>query len=114
MTTKNITITDLAETIHELNSQTHWFNRVKAAERRCEICKHDRDYQAGDLLYLYEVEYGRRKRHFVERDAKGRFVNNWVDNEPLVMRITHVLPAAQCDGLVEGYCLLSIEAVGER
>ena len=114
MTTKTITTTDPAETIHELNIQTHWLNRVKAAEKRYEIRKHDRDYQAGDLLHLYEAdERGRRELHYVERNAKGQFVNRWVARPPAIARITHVLPGVQADGIHDDYCILSITLIEE-
>ena len=98
--------------IHELKTEPRWFERVKAGEKHAEVRVHDRDYQVGDLLHLYEInKHGTRVSRFVERDAKGRFLNEYVDNDPLVVRITHVLLAAQCEGLSESYCLLSIEAV---
>ena len=99
--------------LHELKIQSRWFERVKAGEKRAEIRKHDRDFQAGDLLDLYEIsEYGNRKTHFVERDSKGRYLNAWVDNPPLHCRITHVLPYKATAGLEMGFCILSIQLLG--
>lgn len=97
---------------HELKIETRWFERVAAGEKRAEIREHDRDYQVGDLLHLYEVnEWGNRRKHFVERDERGRFVQRWVGNNPIVAAVTHVLPAHMAAGIADGYCLLSIEVL---
>lgn len=100
-------------TTHDLNITALWFDRVKSGEKRVEIREHDRDYQAGDLLRLYEVtEYGNRKMTFVERDERGRFASYWVENDPIVARITHVLPHHLFPvGIRADYCALSIEVV---
>lgn len=100
-------------TTHDLNIAAPWFDRVKSGEKRVEIREHDRDYQAGDLLRLYETNrFGDRKRRFVARDERGRFVNEYHDNPPVVARVTHVLPHRLLpDGLRTDYCALSIEVV---
>lgn len=98
--------------IHELKIKQPWFDRVAAGEKRAEVRKHDRDFQVGDEVHLYEAnEYGRRVRHYVERDERGRFVNAWVDRPPVRAFITHVLPGHMTDGLDNDYCVLSIEVV---
>lgn len=97
---------------HDLKIESRWFARVASGKKRSEIRKHDRDYQVGDVLRLFEVnEYGSRKGHFVERDERGRFVNRWVDTDPILARVTHVLPGAQADGITPDYCVLSIEVM---
>lgn len=97
--------------IHELNLAQPWFDRVAAGEKCAEIRKHDRDYQVGDLLHLFEVnEYGNRRWHYVERDERGRFVHERRANAPIVATVTHVLAAHQFpEGITAGYCALSIE-----
>lgn len=96
--------------IHELKIREVRFDRVASGEKRAEVRKHDRDFQVGDTLRLVRVgQYGGQTRHFVERNERGQFVNQYVEDAPIDVRVTHVLPAAQADGLAEGYCLLSIE-----
>ncbi|GAA1992635.1 hypothetical protein GCM10009718_32930 [Isoptericola halotolerans] len=98
--------------IHELKIRETWFDRVAAGEKRAEVRKHDRDFQVGDALRLVRVgSYGNPTYRFVERDERGRFVNQHVEVPPIDVRVTHVLPAAQADGLTEGYCLLSVEVI---
>lgn len=97
--------------IHELNLAQPWFDHVASGEKRSKIREHDRGYQAGDTLHLFELDqWGARTRCLVDRDEGGRFVNEWVDNDPLVATVTHVLPAHQFpEGIAPGYCVLSIE-----
>jgi hypothetical protein len=98
--------------IHQLKIREPWFERVAAGQKRAEVRKHDRDFQVGDTLHLIEVsDYGNPNQHYVERDARGRFVNDWRENDPVFATITHVLPAAQADGIEAGYCVLSIEVM---
>ena len=80
--------------IHALKIKSPWFTRVQAGQKHAEVRLHDRDYQAGDLLRLREV------------DQHG---NTHTGTNPITARITHVLPASHCEGLKPGYCLLSIE-----
>lgn len=102
----------MTDRIHELNIKPEWLERVKAGQKRAEVRKHDRDFQAGDLLHLFELDrWGRRVQVFVERDAKGRFVNEYVDKAPVVARILHVLDGRHADGLDDDYCVLSIEVL---
>lgn len=99
---------------HELKTRTPWFNRVASGEKRAEIRKHDRDFQVGDLLRLVEVDQnGYRRTTWVPegRDDRGRFTAGYSREHVQTARITHVLPAAQADGISDGYCLLSIELV---
>lgn len=76
-------------TRHEIKIQKQWFDRAASGQKRAEIRKHDRDYQAGDeLLFL---------------------VPNLVAWEPTATsEVLHVLPGHQVDGLDNEYCVLSI------
>ena len=95
---------------HKLKIQEPWTSRVRTGEKRAEVRKHDRDFQAGDLLELIPVhESGAYVREFVERDERGRFVNEYRAVARIPARITHVLPASQFPGIADGYCVLSIE-----
>lgn len=38
--------------IHELKIEHEWLDRIRRGLKTCEIRKHDRDFQAGDTLYL--------------------------------------------------------------
>ena len=97
-------------TTHDLKIRERWAARVRSGEKRAEIRKHDRDFQVGDTVRLIPVsEYGNVLREFVERDARGRFVNEWRTLAPIEARITHVLDGRQAAGIEDGYCLLSIE-----
>lgn len=99
--------------IHELNIQKRWFDRIATDEQRVVISKHDRDFQAGDEIHLFEAnERGNRISRWVDsgRDERGRFTpSGFVTQEPLRARITHVLPASQSGGITVGDCALSIE-----
>lgn len=94
--------------IHELDIRTAQAQRIGAGEITAKVVAHDTDYQTGDELRLFEMnDWGNRKYHYEDRDAKGRFANTRVEEPPVCVQITHVLPASQCDGLVEGKVLLS-------
>lgn len=100
---------------HDLKIESRWFERVASGEKRAEIRVHDRDFQVGDVLAMKEVnEYGSPLRHLRERDARGRFVNQWVARV-VTVRITHVLAGHQAGGIGNDHCLLSITdpVVGE-
>lgn len=100
--------------IHELKIRAPWFDRVAAGEKRSEVRVHDRDYQVGDTLRLTSVtKYNNPTSTFVERDERGRFVNGYVEVAPVDVRVTHVLPGSQADGVDADYCVLSIELVNE-
>lgn len=94
--------------IHELNIGPSQFARIDAGQVVAKVVLHDKDYQAGDELRMYEMnDWGNRKHHYEERDEKGRFASRNVENPPVRVQITHVLPAAQCEGIVSGSVLLS-------
>lgn len=99
---------------HDLKTRTPWFDRVAAGEKRAEIRRHDRDFQVGDMLRLIEVnEYGTPKSTWVPegRDARGRFTAGYTRYHEQTVRITHVLPGKQADGIADDYCVLSIQVV---
>jgi hypothetical protein len=94
--------------IHELNIGPSQFARIDAGQVVAKVVLHDKDYQASDELHFYESnDYGHRLYHYEDRDEKGRFSNQRVENPPVRVQITHVLPAAQCEGLVARNVLLS-------
>lgn len=45
--------------IHELKILPEFFKAIVSGEKRFEIRKNDREYQAGDILRLYEFEEGK-------------------------------------------------------
>lgn len=96
--------------LHELNLDSPRFRRVEHGEMTAVICKHHRDYQAGDTLNLFEAHPdGARLRHYVER-LNGRFLHEWRDNTPITVEITHVLSHHQYPhALPEGFCMLSFK-----
>jgi len=94
--------------IHEMGIEAVPFGRVGSGEITARVVQHDKDYQVGDELHLFELNgWGGRKTHYQERNAKGHFVRNDVDNAPLRVEIRHVLSALRCDGLLPGKVLLS-------
>lgn len=82
---------------HSLKIRTAWFERIANLEKTAEIRRHDRDFQVGDNVELWEIgEYGHKT---------GRHVR---------AEIQHILPADQFrEGLTQGYCLLSLGMVGD-
>ena len=100
--------------IHEMGIEAAPFGRVAMGEITARVVQHDKDYQAGDEIHLFELEgWGGRKTHWVERDKNGRFVRNDVENAPVRVEITHVLSALHCDGLLPGKVLLSFVLLEE-
>lgn len=93
---------------HVLKTDKAIVDRISTEERRVLIVDRGPDYQVGDLLEVTPVtKYGNRSQHFVERDAKGRFVNEYVDDQAVTVMVTHVLNEAS--GLLTAYVALSIE-----
>lgn len=94
--------------IHEINVRTAPFDRIESGQITAKVVADDVDYQAGDELHFYELNsWGNRKYHYVDRDEKGRFASQNVEDPPVRTQITHAMPAAHCDGLVSGKMLLS-------
>ena len=84
---------------HELKIQREWFDRIVSGEKVAEIRKHDRDFQAGDQLFLevYPTKYG---------------TNGDPLSEAVTVTVTHVLDGRLAQGIEDGYCLLSISMGG--
>lgn len=89
-------------TTHRLKIRSEWLARVAAGEKRTEVRKHDRDFQAGDAIEFVEV-----------KEAIGMYAVGGLINTPervaLKANITHVLPGHMVDGISDDYCVLSIE-----
>lgn len=92
---------------HYLKIAPHWFERVKAGEKRAEIRKHDRDYQVGDTLVL--VSAPDSMKHWAAEELLKREHGDPV--ESINVHVLHVLPAHLTVGIAEGYALLSVEVV---
>jgi len=75
---------------HELKIQSVHFNEVLAGRKTSEVRLNDRNYQAGEVLFLQEI------------DGNGDYTGQALNAE-----ITHVLPGGQY-GLDEQWCVLSI------
>jgi len=80
---------------HYLKIESKWLYRLHSGRKTCEVRKNDRDYQTGDEIIFTEVP-----------NEKGGVVITSADAKHLY-KITHVLTC--CDGLQEGYCILSIK-----
>jgi len=92
-------------TTHHLKIRTQWIERVIDGSKRAEVRKHDRDFQAGDLI------------EFTEVDARGAKADKYVDGEWVeptrqTACILHVLDGRHADGILDDYCVLSIEYIG--
>lgn len=89
---------------HELKTPTAEFERIVSGQRPWAITYDVKDFQAGDTVDLVEVgDRGYRVRDFVERDARGRFVNTMVDRPAVPLLVTHVgraLPGFATDRVV--------------
>ena len=75
-------------TIHYLKIQDKWMERVLSGEKNSELRYNDRDFQVGDLIVLTRISG--------EVPSTSKF------------EITHVLTSDACDGLEDGYCILSL------
>ena len=96
---------------HHLKTATCHFIPALLGLKQAEVRYDDRDFQEGDLVYLYEV------------DAKGNYTNTKpVGGVPTALddkgepqyvkaKITHILRGFE--GLSDGYCMLSLEYVDE-
>lgn len=88
---------------HKLKIEKRWFDRILEDEKKCELRKNDRDFQVGDLItfIVSRIEEGDDGNYYrippYQRDEK--FV------------ITHVLTSDMCEGLKNGYCVLSITEI---
>ena len=79
-------------TTHKLKIASEFFGSVAVGIKTAEIRFNDRNYKAGDYLYLCEVE---------SEKFTGRSV---------LAEVTHVLHSVSFpSGLKDGYCMLSLE-----
>ncbi len=98
-------------TTHEVRVTTPAFERIVSGERRWVIVPVI-DVQAGDTVDLVEVNAsGYRRREWVERDERGRFVNQMVDVPAVPRRVTHVALGSLVDGVNDGRCVLSLAPI---
>lgn len=74
---------------HNLKIWPVYYAAVSAGDKRAELRWNDRDYQAGDTLYLCEWDPN-------EKSFTGEYVS---------VTVTHVADVGQC---MPGYVLLSI------
>ena len=84
---------------HELKIKREWYDRIVAGEKTAEIRIHDRDYQAGDHLFLS-----------VSPAKIG--TNGDPLTEAVTVTVTHVLDGRLAQGIADDYCLLSIRLGG--
>jgi len=110
-------------TDHYLKLDHPWFGRVRSGEKRAEVRKHDRDYQAGDNITFV----GRRPGDRTDYEFSQSNASYLLDRDPdlaeenpehvrrpnFTARITHVMVRTETTAnfLPEGYCLLSIEVL---
>jgi len=77
--------------LHELKIKDDFIHPVISGEKKAEVRKNDRDYQAGDYLLLTSGEGTR-----------------------CLVLVTHVLHDYDFKELPEGFCVLSIERIFSR
>ena len=95
---------------HEINLHEPQWHRLSEGQRDGLLVEFGPDFQAGDRVRVYPADrWGSRLRDFVERDAKGRFANEYRERPPYSTRITHV--AADAPGVKGGWVLLSLAPV---
>jgi hypothetical protein len=94
---------------YEIKTPTRTFERITSGERPWLIVTDDEDIQTGDTIDLVEVgPYGHRVRDFIERDARGRFVNAHVDRPAVPLLVTHVAAGRHTDGVDDDQAVLSV------
>lgn len=77
--------------VHELKTESPWFNAVWREEKPFELRKRDRDFRVGDILKLREYDK--------DNGYSGRVV--WAD-------ILSILDNVPGYGLVAGHCIIGI------
>lgn len=80
--------------MHELKCLPPYYAAVAAGAKRAEIRRDDRGFKLGDRVRL--------------REWTGEGYTGY----ELVATITHVLRAAEFEGLALGYCMLSLDLAG--
>ncbi len=95
---------------HELKTPTTEFERIVSGQRPWAITYDVQDIQAGDTIDMIEISGGgSRVRDWVERDARGRFVNAWVARPAIPMMVTHV--GRNIAGILSDRVVLSLAPV---
>lgn len=77
--------------LHTLKVRPEYFQALKDGRKKAELRKDDRGFREGDKLYLREWEE--------KSGYTGRF---------LFADITHILKDLNEYGLMDGYCILSV------
>jgi hypothetical protein len=95
-------------TTHYLKTREPWYSRVVAEEKTVEIRAHDRDFQVSDRLVLV------RTLHELSASAEQLLEQENPDRRAIVVEVMHVAPSSLVDGLIAGYCALSIRLVGNH
>ncbi len=75
---------------HELKIQSIHFNDLLRGRKAAEVRLNDRDYQVGDVLYLYEID---------ENDVST--------GQGMSAQVSHILHGGQF-GIDKGWCVLSL------
>ena len=78
---------------HHLKTEQHYYERVESGMKDFELRKNDRDFNAGDYLYLKET---------IDGVETGRQLSP--------RRIKYILHGG-CYGLAVGYCILGLEQI---
>jgi hypothetical protein len=74
--------------LHFLKTEIESYKAVEKGLKKFELCKNDRDFQIGDMLYLEEVN------------------NGWYTGRVLSrLEIKYILHGGK-HGLAEGYCII--------
>jgi len=76
---------------HDIKILPQYFKLVEADLKKFELRRHDRDYKVGDYLRLSE------------------WINGKYTGRKVTKLITHILTECTQFGLMDGYCILSID-----
>ena len=92
---------------HHLKTATHHFMPALFGVKQAEVRYDDRDYQEGDLVYLYEVDTD--GNYMTTKPVNGipTALNDKDEPKYVKAKITHIL--RDFGGLSDGYCMLSLE-----
>lgn len=82
-----------ASKTHELRCWPEFFEAIRDGRKRFELRKDDRGFEVGDDLHLREWEPG-------AGEYTGRH---------LTVRVTYKMAGGEAWGLMNGYCILSID-----
>lgn len=82
--------------VHVLKIEDRWYGRLRDGSKTCEVRRHDRDYQVGDILRFRLVVDGEEEEYL----SAGAWV------------ITHVLPLQHVIPGMAAWCVLSLRYDG--